>query len=54
METISALLIAGFGLSAHASNLTGPVVDPANGHLYETRAKREKWSANTSEVVVPG
>jgi len=53
MKTISALLIAGFGLSAHASILTGPVVNPANGHVYYLLSQNT-WSNAEAEAVALG
>ncbi len=53
MKTISALVIAGFGLSAHASILTGPVVNPANGHVYYLLSQNT-WNNAEAEAVAVG
>ena len=50
MKTISAIVIACFGLSARASILTGPVVNPANRHVYYLLSQNT-WSNAEAEAV---
>src|SRR3982074_3226655 len=47
---ILSLVIAGFGLSAHAGILAGPVVNPANGHIYYLLSQ-STWSDAEAEAV---
>jgi hypothetical protein len=53
MKIIHSLTITGLGLSAHAAILTGPVVNPANGHSYYLLAQNT-WSSVEAEAVSLG
>jgi hypothetical protein len=53
MKIIFILLITGLGLPAHAGVLAGPVVNPANAHIYYLLSQ-SSWSDAEAEAVSLG
>jgi len=52
-QLISALSITFAGFQAHAGVLTGPIVNPANGHSYYLLTQNT-WTASEAEAVTLG